>query len=176
MPEGEAMLSVIAYAAGSTHKVTINDISSGVIVASQTEAPIYDKVTLTAIPNEGYRFKDGSYTITYISQGESVTKNLNGSTFVMPDSDVVVSAQFERVYAIESFDDGVVGLYASASDIAVGESIFVDFIGHGNVIGDSIKVTVEFGAYTENLNNSRVFELNQMKICPVKLLMKYIAL
>ena len=164
MPESDVNLNVVAYAAGSTHLITAQSVAGGSFVASHMEAPIYSKVAITPTPNEGYRFKEGSLFISYLSQGETITKSVSGNTFVMPDSDVTINGQFERVYSVISTDDGTVGLYPSANEIAVGESIYVDFVGHGNVIADSIKVTIEFGAYTEALNASRVFELNQIKV------------
>ncbi len=164
MPESDVNLSVVAYAAGSTHLISSQNVAGGSFVTSQTEAPIYSKISITPSPNEGYRFKEGSLSISYLSQGETIIKAVSGNTFVMPDTDVTISGQFERVYSVIPTDDGTIGLYPSANEIAVGESIYVDFVAHGNVIADSIKVSVEFGAYTEALNASRVFELDQIKV------------
>ncbi len=163
MPADDVTLSVVAYATGSTHCINVQEAVGGNIIVSCAEATIYTKVTVIAEPEEGYRLKKDSFAISYYSQGEKVTKNI-GDNFVMMDTDVTVSCQFERIYNIISVDDGRVGLYPSANNIAQGENVYVQFVAHGDIIADSLVVSADFGEYSETLNSARVFELTSSKV------------
>ncbi|MBQ8177852.1 MAG: leucine-rich repeat protein [Clostridia bacterium] len=164
MPGEDVTLSVVAFATGSKYNVQAQTVSGGYIITSASEATIYTKINLVAVADEGYRLKKGSFTISYLSQGATVTKTVSGDSFVMVDADVTVSCQFEKVYGVTAVDDGKVGLYPSAMNIAEGENIYVQYVTHGNIIADSLVVTVDFGAYSEILNSSHVFELTPSKI------------
>ncbi|MBR3684897.1 MAG: leucine-rich repeat protein [Clostridia bacterium] len=164
MPDGDVSLNVVAYATGSTHNIIVQEVVGGYIIATQTEATIYSKISLVAVPDEGYRFKKGSYVISYTSHGENKSTQISGDSFVMLDTDVMVSGAFEKVYSVSAVDDGKIGLYPSAMEMVEGENIYIQFVSHGNIIADSIAVMVDFGAYTEPLNSSRVFEITPYKV------------
>lgn len=164
MPEEDVTISAIAYATGSVHHIVPSVVEGGVIIPSEVNATIYTKIKINAIPHDGYRLKANSLKVIYYSQGTKIEQKLTQSTFVMPDTDVTISGEFERVYKVEATDDGVVGIYPDRMEIGVGESVHVSLVGHGNVIENSIEVQVIFGRYTEKLDLSRVFELNQDKI------------
>ena len=69
-----------------SHTVSVGAVSGGSIQFSKTTAFPGEIVTVTAIPDEGYDFSE-------LSSTPAVT--IDGRSFVMPDSDIVVSAVFE---------------------------------------------------------------------------------
>ncbi|MFR2445496.1 MAG: InlB B-repeat-containing protein, partial [Thomasclavelia spiroformis] len=72
------------------HKLTIDDsIVNGSIT---TDAQNYEegaKVNISIHPNEGYQLKEGSLKYNDIV--------ITGTSFIMPDTDVVLSAEFEKI-------------------------------------------------------------------------------
>ncbi len=65
--------------------------SNGTVVASPTKAAEGDSVTITASPNEGFEVE----SITYTPDGETA-QTITGDSFVMPASDVTVTATFKQ--------------------------------------------------------------------------------
>ena len=77
------------------HTVTCNTTQNGTISASPTSAYMGDVITLTAIPDSGYCL--GSWTVTDASNNIIIVTN---NQFIMPDSNVTVSATFVVGYSV----------------------------------------------------------------------------
>lgn len=70
--------------------ININNAENGKIVTDKNEAGVGDIVTITVIPNNGYRLKD--------IIGITETKvNDTTYTFVMPKNDITISAEFDEI-------------------------------------------------------------------------------
>ncbi len=77
----------------TTYTITIaQDIEHGTITADKTSAAQGDTVSLTAKPQDGYKF--GEWSVTD-SDGAAVT--VEGGAFVMPAKNVTVSATFTQL-------------------------------------------------------------------------------
>lgn len=101
---GQARITAIevVYTDGSTPEPTkytvsiANNIANGSVTASPTSATAGTSITLTATPADGYNF--GSWNVT----GATVANaTLAKTTFTMPESDVTVSATFEKVQTVD---------------------------------------------------------------------------
>lgn len=73
------------------YDITCNTASNGSVTSSVTEAAAGDSVTITASPNEGFEVE----SITYTPDGETA-QTITGDSFVMPASDVTVTATFKE--------------------------------------------------------------------------------
>ena len=78
----------IAKAAPTEYTVTVTSGGNGTASASPAKAAAGTEITLTAMPNEGYHFKEWQV----ISGNVTIKDN----KFTMPDSDVEVKAVFEK--------------------------------------------------------------------------------
>ena len=78
----------IAKAPAAEHTVTVTTDGNGTASASPAKAAAKTEITLSATPNEGYRFKEWQI----ISGGVTIANN----KFLMPDSNVEVKAIFEK--------------------------------------------------------------------------------
>ena len=76
-------------AARQPHTVTVLPSNNGSITASAATAQMGQTVTLTVTPASGYRLE----TLT-VTDGAGQAVTLNGDTFVMPASDVTITATF----------------------------------------------------------------------------------
>lgn len=101
---GQARITAIevVYTDGSTPEPTkytvsiANNIANGSVTASPTSATAGTTITLTATPADGYNF--GSWNVT----GATVANaTLAKTSFTMPESDVTVSATFEKVQTVD---------------------------------------------------------------------------
>ena len=79
---------MIAKAAPAEYTVTVTSGGNGTASASPAKAAAGTEITLTAMPNEGYHFKEWQV----ISGNVTIKDN----KFTMPDSDVEVKAVFEK--------------------------------------------------------------------------------
>ncbi len=92
----------------TTKNITIDSSANtnGAVNVS-ANANIGDTVTVTAVPNEGYWTKGVSINV----DGSKTTKiNDNTFTFVMPDVDVKVYANFKAVFSGDVNDDDVINI------------------------------------------------------------------
>ena len=78
----------IAKAAPTEYTITVTTEGNGTASASLAKAAANTEITLSATPNEGYRFKEWEV----ISGGVTIVED----KFIMPDSDVEVKAIFEE--------------------------------------------------------------------------------
>lgn len=77
-----------------SYAITINNVTGGSIAASASSAKSGTVITLTPTTLEGYRFS--SWNVVNTNNGSSVEVSAS-NTFVMPASNVTVSAEFEEV-------------------------------------------------------------------------------
>lgn len=92
---------------GDYHTVTVEGTENGTVTASKTmQLVVNDTVTLTVTPAEGYRLKEGTLTVTVVGGGEiKPSKQSDGTyTFTMPDGNVMVSAEFEKLPSLYFID------------------------------------------------------------------------
>ncbi|NMB33467.1 MAG: cellulase family glycosylhydrolase, partial [Clostridium sp.] len=75
-----------------TYAITVEECSNGTIVANSESAKANEIVELTITPDSGYRLKAG--TLKYNDGIEDV--KINKTSFIMPDTDITISAEFER--------------------------------------------------------------------------------
>ena len=159
MPAADVIIEVVATAINNkpVFSVTAEACENGQLSFSLDKARYGDTVTVTATPEEGYRLKAGSISLSYYSQGNHVTVS-TGSAFRMPDSDVTVRAQFERVYRVSSIDEYNISVFPSVTEMAVGEEVMFTANTRGDYIYGTIVLTVSTASgYTAPLDGSGVF-------------------
>jgi len=130
MPAGHVTVTATFKAAEKAYNITINESENGTVVAmvgeqQVTSAHHSDDVTLVVTPADGYALDQ--LTVTNTATGEPVTVSEN-NTFVMPESDVTVTAVFVKVYTIEAraaYGNGTVT--ANMTTAAEGETVTVTF-------------------------------------------------
>ena len=106
------------------YKVTLStDLTGGSISANMEEAAEGETVTLTAIPDEGYKFE--KWCVTYQNGEETVEVTVTEDTFTMPAADVTVTATFKlSTYTItvtEQIEGGKIE--ASKTSASMGDEI-----------------------------------------------------
>lgn len=80
------------------YSITFAEVTGGTLSATPSKAEAGAEVTLTAIPDEGYAFKN-DWTVTNAETSETIT--VKDSKFTMPAANVTVSATFtQKTYAI----------------------------------------------------------------------------
>ena len=77
----------------SDFNVKVGNVRNGTLQTSVSTAVPGEKITVTANPNSGYRL----LKITYIADNGVITDITNTKKFNMPNSDVIVSAVFEKI-------------------------------------------------------------------------------
>ena len=85
----------VTIPAGTVHNVTVSAGENGNASASVSEAGYGSEVVLTATPDSGYRLKGW----TIVNGGNIDIRN---NRFVMPDEDVELKAEFERISSSSS--------------------------------------------------------------------------
>lgn len=98
-PEGNGLWSHTYFTVTPAYSVTVNTVENGAVTADKAVATADETVTLKVTPAEGYELE--SLTVVSSENPEdpiSTTKNENGTySFVMPRSDVTVSATFKLI-------------------------------------------------------------------------------
>lgn len=93
MPEGDVSIKAeFMEKVATTYTVTVTDDGNGTAQADKTTAEAGTTVTLTAKPTEGYVFKQ--WTVESGSVTLAPDAQTNPATFVMPESNVSVKAEF----------------------------------------------------------------------------------
>ncbi|HHV98444.1 MAG TPA: hypothetical protein GXX36_02525 [Clostridiaceae bacterium] len=106
----------------AVYTVSIDDmIIGGTIIASPNIAAAGETITLTIIPDAGKQLKAGS--LKY-SDGE-LDYSINGTSFIMPEVNVTVTAEFEDIKYTVSVDSTITGgtIMASPTKAIAGETI-----------------------------------------------------
>lgn len=137
------------------YNITIETgLEHGMIEADKTEAAAGETVTLTVTPEDGYLLKEGSLKV---NDGEvEVTDN----SFIMPEQDVMVTAEFEQLPAEKhtiTIDSGMEHgrIEVDKAEAAEGETVLLTIIPEEGYIltTDSLKVN---DGQVEVANNSFV--------------------
>ena len=97
MPHSNVTVSCIFEDINKIYYVNIETITNGRIVASDTNVKEGDIVTLTIEPDEGYQLDLDSISILTEAGKVSINGSGNTWTFVMPNYDVTISNEFERI-------------------------------------------------------------------------------
>ena len=93
--DGKEARLVVAYT------VTVKDSTNGTVAVSKTKAAAGDAIAITIVPNDGYKLKKNSLKVVDANdKAVEVTDN----TFVMPESNVTVSASFIQTNCTLTFD------------------------------------------------------------------------
>ncbi len=91
------------------HFVNVSStLENGIITVSPKLAKLGDTVTITVTPNEGYELKEGSLKVTKKAVASAISTialpiaedneiPITGYTFPMPDGEVEVTAEFEKI-------------------------------------------------------------------------------
>lgn len=107
----------------TSFSITVNASENGTVKADKTSAVSGDKVTVAVAPNTGYAIKSLSVTDT---SGKSIAlaDHKNGTfTFTMPNSNVTVSARFDKQSGNPFIDVADHAYYYDAVLWAVGKGI-----------------------------------------------------
>ena len=160
MPKANVFICVSTRAVSNvSFALKAEEFEGGTVSFHNATARYGETVYATVTPDEGYRLKSGSLKISYISAGVPVTVAV-GEEFVMPDSDVTVIAEFERVYKVGCIDEYNISVYPSVTEIAVGEAVQFIATTRGDYNYGSIELTVTTGGgYSGALDESGVFIL-----------------
>ena len=109
MPAGDATVTG-TFVAQSTvlQTITVNAAANGVI-GVPLAAPSASTVELVLIPNKGYRYKEGSLTVSGVTAPTLSGDSIRKGSFTMPASAVTIGAQFEEIpsYAVNVTVKGV---------------------------------------------------------------------
>ncbi len=119
---------ITLYAKQQTlHNITIEATEGGSVSADKKQAIVGKTITLTVTPNEGYNYIDESLTVKAGEKTIPVTPGENGTyTFIMPDTDVTVSATFaEKLYTvtIEDCVGGTATIDGESHEFAAGATV-----------------------------------------------------
>ncbi len=160
MPKANVFICVSTRAVSNvSFALKAEEFEGGTVSFHNATACYGETVYATVTPDEGYRLKSGSLKISYISARVPVTVAVD-EEFVMPDSDVTVTAEFERVYKVGCIDEYNISVYPSVTEIAVGEAVQFIATTRGDYNYGSIELTVTTGGgYSGALDESGVFIL-----------------
>lgn len=115
----------------TSYTVNIADVANGTIQASVSQAEEGEVVTLTVTPDEGSKLKPDSLKVTTEVQGAPRYVSGEGTaespyTFVMPDDNVTVTAEFDQVYSITAADGMEHGtLSTNVTEAVEGETVTI---------------------------------------------------
>ena len=129
--------------AGIEYSISVGECEGGTVSAATGAAMSGAMIDVTLSPDEGYRLKDDSFTATYFVNGESLNAVTGAGKFVMPAADVVLHAEFERVYDIRGLESEGFTILPSVSSAAPGETVsFTVDVHDSNVVADSIYLSL----------------------------------
>lgn len=99
-----------------THSISVNNPADGNVKVSTDSAAAGETVNVTTTPVSGYRLVAGSLGYTYGGKTVPIT----GSSFTMPDANITVTAQFEKIpVSVKNPDTGSEKPLAGAATVAV---------------------------------------------------------
>ena len=79
---------------GVDHAITVSEMVNGTVSTNTTLAEAGEKVEVTVVPTEGYTLKPGTLKYNGVL--------IEGNSFIMPNEDVVISAEFEQHIPVTS--------------------------------------------------------------------------
>ena len=120
---------------GEPHAVNISStLNNGVILSDKSTASIYQTINLEIIPNNGYRMKEGSLKVIFNDDEFSIDE----PSFTMPNFDVTITAEFEKIYKISAYETDYVTIYPDKTVAVPGELIYVTVDARSNTDANSI--------------------------------------
>ena len=147
-------VTVMATFKKKAYKVTINGTRNGSVVASPTEADEGQKVTLTVTPDNGYE-KDALFVYN-TAAGSFVTIDPADNSFIMPASDVVVTATFKEkksyTVTVENTQHGTAS--TAPTPPVVGQPVTVNATPDEGYMVDAVTVTGPNGTIAYNEDNN----------------------
>jgi len=147
MPAYDVTVSAVFEAI--TYNVTIaGGITGGTVTVNHLTAVIGTTIELTITPNAGFIFKAGTLSVTQTGSAQTVI--VNNNAFIMPASDVTVTAQFEKL-PDNSISVIFEGLYEE--DIDLSQSMDVINLNSNQRI--EITVNGDYETYIWYLNNNQ---------------------
>lgn len=121
-------------------KITIASLTGGSITASPITAVQGSTINLTITPNPGMRLKEG--TLKY---SDGTDHSISGTSFTMPASDVIVSAEFETMPTVPI-------VVTNPAITTVGTTAVVE----GNILGDGGASVTERGIVYSNIPSPQI--------------------
>ena len=101
---GGKNIYAVKFVPAPTYTVGKATMTNGDVTIDPTTATAGTTVTLTVNPAEGYRLKSGTLKATYNDGSASQELAITDNTFIMPAYAVTVSAEFEAVNPIGTWD------------------------------------------------------------------------
>lgn len=99
------------YEAEGDYIITVTPSDHGMIVVDKTNANFEDEINLTITPDEGYRLIDESLMFN--------STLIDGTSFLMPDEDVVITSDFELNTQIPNTGD-IVNMNTASTMLLLG--------------------------------------------------------
>lgn len=144
-----------------TRSITLGNIVNGTIVSNKMTAVFGETVALTITSNEGYKLKN----ITIVSEKAEVPVNLStNNTFIMPNDNVVINAEFELIYTEKTLTEErkeieVIGNFTEDARLVITKieigskeyQSFITLIDEDKEAIGSYEVTIEGGTYQGEL-------------------------
>ncbi|MDD3947493.1 MAG: InlB B-repeat-containing protein, partial [Clostridia bacterium] len=136
MPEEDVIISAefVPINTGSdenNYSCTVTSTAGGTVSVSKTAADENDVIFITVSPDTGYRLKEG----TLLANGAPCE-----DYFLMPSANVVIEAEFERVYPITFYHLSWGYAYADKEEAAEGETVRVFYGAFGNYFNGTVFV------------------------------------
>lgn len=155
---------ITVYTAGSNKKyaVTIALTEGGSVTANGvSEAAAGNVVGLTFSPDDGYRLKEDGFIAEYTDEKGETHKALSASgSFIMPAYDVIVYAEFEKVYDVIAYIGDDLNVLPSVSQAAPGETVTFTVVAHDDdIVADSMFVSLTVSGKNVDIGNALVYVL-----------------
>ena len=140
MPEAEVCIDVDTYPA-EDRSVTVETVGNGDIIVSNT-AKCGEAVKIDYTSVSGYDLRSVEVT----ANGESV--QVFDNAFVMPDSDVTITAEFGAIYYLNGYDDQNLTITPSEYVAFDGDTVYFDIDVHGFRKNNSVVTASQIDPYT----------------------------
>ena len=128
----------------SKYNVNVTQPTGGTVSADPKEAEAGTPIALSATPNDGWKF------VKYIVTAGGQPVNVNGNQFIMPESDVNVTAEFKeipKVYTITTQSGGHGSVTANPASATAGTKV-------GLIINADTGYELDQLTYTDEADNT----------------------
>lgn len=134
MPDGNVTIKVTFRAVGGN--ITVNQSVGGQIYVSKTSAVYGEIIAVTVTPDDGYIMRERSLVANFTEIYKGRIDKQTSFDFVMPDTDVVISATFDKLPDY----DLAISTFQEYKD-------FADSVNKGNkYLGKKIVLTADIGS------------------------------
>lgn len=139
----EAAIVEVKTGAGRAYAISVDECAGGTVKVAESAAVSGAITDVVFEADEGYRYKEGSLTATYTVNGETLNAVTGAGRFVMPAADVVVHAEFERVYSVRGLESEKFTILPSVSEAAPGETVtFTVDVHDSDIVSDGIYLSL----------------------------------